>query len=87
MTVVTLNLPDELAGRLSALPDRDAYAASTLAAGLSDADADIDDDMSENERAAVRAGLQRGLSDSTEGRVKSTAQVYARLATEHYVIW
>ena len=53
----------------------------------SEAADDADAELTQEERAAVRAGLARGLADSAAGRVKPAEAVYARLQAEQGVTW
>jgi hypothetical protein len=72
MTVI-LNLPDDLAARLTARPDADAFAAAVLAEALDSEEADeYDYDLD----AAVE-GLRRGFAALDAGNVHSLEDVIA----------
>jgi predicted transcriptional regulator len=89
---MTIVLDPELQARLCAVAkargaDPSDYATTVLVDAVARDEQDPDANLTEEERAAVRAGLERGLADAEAGRIKPAAEVYARLQEKYGVRW
>ena len=72
----------EQAGRLG--EDANRLAEDLIAQGLSDSYlVDDPDDLTAEQMAEIRAGIDRGLKAAAAGRVKSSAQVVAEARQRH----
>lgn len=82
---MTIQLDSHLAERLQfaaqkAGKDPNHFAVAAIERAISGNDeSDVDDALTEEERAQVLAGLQRGLADSDAGRVATAETFYARM--------
>jgi len=82
-----IELPAEMETRLRAAAsesgmDLNQYATALIYKGLEDAPVLAWDDgqpMTEEEKAAIRAKVERGIADGEAGRVLSSKETYARL--------
>ncbi len=64
--------------------DADSLAEDLIAQGLSDSYlVDEPDDLTDEQIAEIRVGIDRGLKAAAEGRVKSSAQVVAEARQRH----
>jgi predicted transcriptional regulator len=80
---MTIVLDPELQARLCAVAkargaDPSDYATTVLVDAVARDEQDPDANLSEEERAAVRAGLERGLADSAAGRVTPGRRILCR---------
>lgn len=90
---ITLDLPDELAASLAALPDatRNEFATTVLAGALAALAAgpvwtaakekrtSPDDELSEEEAKQIAEGVKRSLAAEAEGRFRPAAEAFADL--------
>lgn len=77
---MTITLTPETEARLRETADREGHDASTLAeAILADALADDPDQLTEDQIAAIREGIRRGLEAGAEGRERSVAAYAAEV--------
>ena len=80
MTAFTLDLPDDLAARLAALPKAEvnAYAASVLTPLVGDGDEENDDEDENGEPdPELIAALREALADEEAGNLRTLEQVDA----------
>jgi predicted transcriptional regulator len=89
---LTLNLPDELAARLAALPAErvNAYAVAALSELAADegeaalpADFVNTDTVSAEEAAYLAPGIRRGLQAAAEGRERPAEEAFADFEARH----
>lgn len=81
---MTITLEPEILTRLRERAAREQQTPEALAnALLSDALADDPDDLTEAEKAEIRAGIDRGLKAAAEGRERPLAEWAAQLRREY----
>lgn len=86
---MTITLTPEIEGRLLEQAgrlgeDANRLAEDLIAQGLSDSYlGDDPDDLTDEQIAEIRAGIDRGLKAVAEGRVKSSAQAVAEARQRH----
>ena len=92
MSEHTITLEADLFERLAAIAqvrgeDPNYFAVAALEWLVEQAEGDPDAALSETERAAARAGLERGLADAAAGRVSPAEDVYVGLRERYGVRW
>lgn len=80
----------ELEARLRAVAeargeDPNRYAVAVLAEAL-ERDTDPDAGLADEDKAAIRAGVERGLADSAAGRVTAADDFYAEMNRKHGIL-
>ncbi len=90
---MTITLDDRIAIQLQEIAaargeDPDNYAVAAIANALVRDEAavnaaDPDADLSDEEKASVRAGIERGVADFEAGRFSSADDFYAKMREKH----
>ena len=84
-----ITLDAELEARLRAVAaargeDPNHYATAVLAEAIERAEAP--DDLTEEQKAEIRAGVERGLADSAAGRVRPAEEFYAEMNRKYGIL-